>query len=103
MKQERVQDWMTPDVISIGVGACLPDAHELMARIAMMRGDLETAETEARTAMSLEDRRAGPRLVLTDILFAGGRPMEAIEVLETTFNDGKFTYLHAFQRKDLVL
>lgn len=32
MKQELVQDWMTPDVITIGLDACLPDAHELMTR-----------------------------------------------------------------------
>lgn len=63
-------------------------AHELMARIALARGDLESAEDEARLAMSLEDRRAGPRLVLTDVLFAGGRPIEAIEVLETAYDEG---------------
>lgn len=63
-------------------------ARELLAEIALTRGDLDEAETEARQAMSLESRRAGPRLVLADVLLAAGRPNEAVEVLEKTLDEG---------------
>jgi tetratricopeptide (TPR) repeat protein len=63
-------------------------AHELLARIALARRDLETAEAEAREAMSIEERRAGPRMVLADVHFAAGRPLEALKVLEAAVEEG---------------
>lgn len=63
-------------------------AHELPAQIALCRGDLDIAESEAMSAMSLENRRAGPRLVLADVLLVGGRPAEAVGLLEATIEDG---------------
>lgn len=63
-------------------------AHELLAQIALQRGDLALAESEARQATSLENRRSGPRLVLADVLVAKGRAADAVEVLESAVSAG---------------
>lgn len=63
-------------------------AHLLLARIAYQKGDLESAELEAKAAISSGDREAAPRLILADIFIARGEPYQAIELLTRTLQEG---------------
>lgn len=65
-----------------------PAAHLLLAQIAFKKGDLESAEMEAREAMSSGRRQAGPWLVLADISIARGEPYEAIDLLIQALDEG---------------
>ena len=64
-------------------------AHSLLAQIAFRKGDLEGAEIEARAALSVVgDRRPESRLILADILVARGEPVQAIDLLLRTLEEG---------------
>lgn len=63
-------------------------ARVLLARIAFSRGDLETAESEAREAMAIDDRLPGPYLVLADVEVARGDAPAAAQLLEQALADG---------------
>ena len=63
-------------------------AHVLLARIAFSRGDLETAESEAREAMAVDDRLPGPYLVLADVEVARGEAPAAARLLAQALADG---------------
>lgn len=63
-------------------------AHGLLARIALARHDLDTAESEARLALDDENQRLGPQITLANVLYARGRHEEALErvaEIEATF------------------
>jgi tetratricopeptide (TPR) repeat protein len=64
-------------------------AHALLAQIALVRGDLDGAEIEARRAVSVVgDRRPEARLILADILIARGEPGQAAELLSRALDEG---------------
>ncbi len=63
-------------------------AHLLLARIAFKKGDLESAEMEAREAISSGDAEPSPRLILADVFIARGEPYQAIELLTQTLQEG---------------
>lgn len=64
-------------------------AHALLAQIALGRGDLDTAEIEARAALSVPgDRRPESRLIMADILIARGQPSQAADVLSRALGEG---------------
>ncbi len=64
-------------------------AHVLLAQIAFKRGELAAAETEARTALSIEgNRRPGAPLILAEVLIARGDPAQAAEILSRTLDAG---------------
>jgi arylsulfatase A-like enzyme/tetratricopeptide (TPR) repeat protein len=64
-------------------------AHALLAQVALQRGDLDTAEREAREALSVSgDRRPQSRLVLADVWIARGEPVRAAGLLERTIDEG---------------
>ena len=65
-----------------------PAAHQLLAQIALKRGDLKGAENEAREAMSSGNRQPGPRLILADVFIARGDPHQAIDLLTRTLEEG---------------
>ncbi|HSL18184.1 MAG TPA: sulfatase-like hydrolase/transferase [Methylomirabilota bacterium] len=74
----------------LGAGWDPAAAHGLLAQIAVARGDLDTAEREAREALAVAgDRRPGAVLILADVLVARGQVREAVEVLEETAADGR--------------
>jgi arylsulfatase A-like enzyme/tetratricopeptide (TPR) repeat protein len=53
-------------------------AHGLLAQIALRRGDLATAEREARAALDDKGLRIGPMITLAEVLHAGRRYEEAL-------------------------
>lgn len=63
-------------------------AHLLLARIAFKQGDLESAEMEAREAISSGDRSPESRLILADVLLSRGDPRQAIDLLTRTLEEG---------------
>jgi arylsulfatase A-like enzyme/cytochrome c-type biogenesis protein CcmH/NrfG len=63
-------------------------AHGVLAQIAVVQGDLETAEREARAALSIDDRRPEAPVILADILLARGQAHEASELLSRAFERG---------------
>jgi choline-sulfatase len=65
-----------------------PAAHVLLAQIAFGQGDLESAEIEAREALSSGDRRPGAWLILADVFNARGNPHEAIALLSDGLDQG---------------
>jgi arylsulfatase A-like enzyme/Flp pilus assembly protein TadD len=58
-------------------------AHELLARVALARGDLATAEAEARAAGASRNPQPSAILVLAEVELRAGRPAEALQVVET--------------------
>jgi arylsulfatase A-like enzyme/predicted Zn-dependent protease len=74
----------------LGLGWDPAAAHGLLAQIARKRGDLPTAEREARAALAVAgDRRPGAWLILAEVLVARGRVSEAVEVLEEAAAGGR--------------
>jgi arylsulfatase A-like enzyme/tetratricopeptide (TPR) repeat protein len=64
-------------------------AHSLLAQIALLHGDLDQAESEARAALAVPgDRRPESRLVMADILIAQGEPREAADFLSQALHEG---------------
>jgi choline-sulfatase len=82
----RLEDAFVYANIAISYDA--PAAHVLLAQIAFAQGDLESAEFEAREALSGGDRRPGARLVLADVFNARGNPHKAIGLLSQTLDEG---------------
>jgi arylsulfatase A-like enzyme/Flp pilus assembly protein TadD len=80
-------------------------AHELFARIAIERGDLELAEREARLAVDAARNKTSPLITLARIKRDQGRVEEALDVIERAFAHKKekqtFRGLH-FTRGDLM-
>lgn len=65
-------------------------AHGLLARIALARKDLDTAEGEAKAALDAEEQRLGPQITLANVLYARGRHEEAlarVARIEATFQE----------------
>ncbi len=64
----------------------LPDvptkAHELLARVALARGDLATAASEARAAAGSRNPQPSAILVMAEVELHAGRPAEALQVVE---------------------
>jgi arylsulfatase A-like enzyme/Flp pilus assembly protein TadD len=56
--------------------------HELLARIALARGDLATAESEARAAAGSRNPQPSAILVLAEVRIQAGNPAGALEVVE---------------------
>jgi arylsulfatase A-like enzyme/tetratricopeptide (TPR) repeat protein len=64
-------------------------AHSLLARIALGRGDLESADSEARAALAVPgDLRPESRLVMADVLIARGEPRQAADLLSHALDEG---------------
>lgn len=59
-------------------------ANGLLARVALRRNDLDTAETLARRALDEEQPRLGPRITLAHVMHARGRYEEALAMVEAT-------------------
>jgi len=57
-------------------------AHSLLARIALGRKDLASAERQARAAQDARDSRSAPDLAWAEVRVAQGRPEEAIAALD---------------------
>ena len=63
--------------------ATLPSrAHELLADVALARGDLAAAESEARAAAASRNPQASAILVLAEVKLRAGKPAEALQVVE---------------------
>ena len=63
--------------------AALPSrAHELLADLALARGDLAAAESEARAAAASRNPRPSAILVLAEVKLRAGEPAEALRVIE---------------------
>lgn len=66
--------------------AALPElpiaAHELLARIALARGDLAKAEAAARAATSSRNPQPSSVLVMAEVKLKAGRPQEALLAVE---------------------
>jgi len=58
-------------------------AHSLLARIALRRHDLPTAEREAREALAARGSRLGPLVVLAQVLLEEGKLDEALATTDT--------------------
>jgi arylsulfatase A-like enzyme/tetratricopeptide (TPR) repeat protein len=56
-------------------------SHGLLAKIALSRHDLDTAEREARQASEGKGARIGPLVTLAEVLYARGRHEEALGVV----------------------
>ncbi len=63
-------------------------AHILLGQIAFHRGDVETAEAEAREALAEDPSRPGPWLVLADVAVARGEPEAAVDLLSDAMTRG---------------
>jgi arylsulfatase A-like enzyme/Flp pilus assembly protein TadD len=57
-------------------------AHELLARIALARGDLATAEDEARAAAGSRNPQPSTVLVMAEVKLQAGKPAEALGVVD---------------------
>ncbi len=57
-------------------------AHAVLRQIALQRGDLETAEREARAAAAARGARVGPLVALAEVLAARGKAAEALPLVE---------------------
>jgi tetratricopeptide (TPR) repeat protein len=57
-------------------------AHGLLARIALRRKDLDTAEREARAALEDRDERVLPLVVLAEVLFARQQYDQALDAVK---------------------
>jgi arylsulfatase A-like enzyme/tetratricopeptide (TPR) repeat protein len=57
-------------------------AHELLARVALARGDLATAETEAGAAAGARNPQPSAILVTAEVKLQAGKPAEALEVVD---------------------
>ena len=63
--------------------AALPSkAHELLADLALARGDLAAAESEARAAAASRNPQPAAMLVLARVKLRAGEPAEALRVIE---------------------
>ena len=58
-------------------------ANGLLARVALRRDDLETAEDLARRALDEDQPRLGPQITLANVLHARGRYEDALTMVET--------------------
>ena len=56
-------------------------AHELLARIALARGDLPAAEEEARAAAGSRNPQPSAVLIMADVKLREGKPADALEVV----------------------
>lgn len=57
-------------------------AHELLARVALARGDPATAENEARAAAESRNLQPSTVLVMAEVKLRAGKPAEALQVVE---------------------
>ena len=57
-------------------------AHELLARVAMARGDFATAENEAQAAAGSRNPQPSAVLVMAEVKLKAGKPAEALQVVE---------------------
>ena len=57
-------------------------AHELLARVALARGDLAAAEAEAQAAAGSRNPQPTAILVMAEVKIREGKPAEALEVAE---------------------
>jgi len=57
-------------------------AHELLARVALAKGDLATAASEARAAAGSRNPQPSAILVMAEVELHAGRPAEALQVVE---------------------
>ena len=65
-----------------------PAAHQLLAEIALKKGDSAEAESQAREAISSGNREPVPRLILADAFLSRGQITQAIEMLTRTLEEG---------------
>jgi arylsulfatase A-like enzyme/predicted Zn-dependent protease len=65
-----------------------PAAHQLLAEIALKKGDLKEAELQARKAISSGSREPEPRLILADAFLSRGQASQAVEMLTRTLEEG---------------
>jgi arylsulfatase A-like enzyme/Flp pilus assembly protein TadD len=57
-------------------------AHELLARVALARGDLATAENEARAAAGSRTPQPSAILVVAEVKLRAGKPAEALQFVD---------------------
>jgi arylsulfatase A-like enzyme/Flp pilus assembly protein TadD len=57
-------------------------AHELLARIALAKGDLAVAETEARQAAGSRSPQPSSVLLVAEVKLKAGKPQEALQEIE---------------------
>ena len=76
------------DHARLAVGSHPSFAHGLLARVALARQDLETAEAEVRRSLADESQRLGPQITLANIHHARGdyeAALTAVRAIETSF------------------